>query len=947
MRLKELQPKESYFGFRLIKKEDVASKNGTLYTLFHEKTGAELLYFDRDDENKTFAIGFQTLPEDHTGVFHILEHSVLNGSRKFPVKEPFLSMLQNSMQTFLNAMTFSDKTLYPVSSRNEQDFFHLMEVYLDAVFCPMIYERPEIFMQEGWHYAFDAETPYYNGVVYSEMKGAFADLDTLLESEMNQLLYPDTCYGYVSGGHPDHITDLSYEQFLNTHRRFYHPSNAKIFLDGQMDMDRVLEYLDREYLSKYEYRKADFAFQMQIPKTGEKTVFYEAAEGEEELSHMVLGKILGTYEQVETYYAAKILGDCLTGSNEAPLKRVFLEKNLAQDVNLLISESIYQPKISFEARNTSRENFKEIKDTLFQTVRDLAEKGLSKESLLASLERFAFVNKEITGAYGVELAIRALDGWLYGADPLTHIANEEIIANLRKKVETDYYENLLLQLLGNEEEFSSLYALPSLTKGREDAEKEQKKLEAALSSLTEEEWREKEQAFQNMQQWQQMEDSEEALATLPHLDLKDIPREGKKIETVKRVIAGREVLETINDTNGILYVNLYFDISDFTMEELRMSNVLTACMGELRTEHYGAEELQIKIKSVFGNFATKMEVTAKPGDLETGKVYFAVYASMLEEKAEDAFALLEEILLHGYYDETDRIYETVLQNDYFMKQSLISDGHIYAMTKALAPYSWESAIKEELEGENFLRWFGIFAETFLEKKETHSQQLSQITKKAFSKDRLFAGYSGSLDLNKIETLILSFPEHPMGETIKRLQIEAEECKVQIPGSMGFSAKGHNLYALEGQFSGSCAVLSSLMSFGYLWNRIRVQGGAYGTGMGMRMNGDMYCYSYRDPDLSNSKTVYTELADFLEDFVEQEQSLDDLIIGAVNGSDPLLAPAALCDLSCVRYLKGITEEDLAIYRTEILDTTVESLKEMIPVLRAYEKQGKTVLVQPGL
>lgn len=947
MRLKEMQPKEQCFGFQLIKKEDVPSKSGRLYTLRHVKTGAELLYFDRDDENKTFAIGFQTLPEDHTGVFHILEHSVLNGSRKFPVKEPFLSMLQNSMQTFLNAMTFSDKTLYPVSSRNEQDFFHLMEVYLDAVFCPMIYERPEIFMQEGWHYAFDDETPYYNGVVYSEMKGAFAELDTLLEDEMNRLLYPDTCYGYVSGGHPDHITDLSYEQFLNTHRRFYHPSNAKIFLDGQMDVDRVLEYIDQEYLSKYEYREADFGFQMQTPKTGEKTVFYEAAEGEEELSHMVVAKILGTYEQVETYYAAKILADYLTGSNEAPLKRVFLEKDLAQDVNLIVSESIYQPKISFEARNTSQENFKEIKETLFQTVRVLAEKGLSKESLLASLERFAFVNKEITGSYGVELAMRALEGWLYGADPLTHIANEEIIAKLREKVETDYYEKLLLQLLGNEEEFSSLYALPSLTKGREDAEKEQKKLEGALSSFTEAEWEEKESAFQKMQQWQQMEDSEEALATLPHLNLQDIPREGKKIETRKRVIAGREVLETVNDTNGILYVNLYFDISDFTMEELRMSNVLTACMGELQTEHYGAEELQIKIKSVFGNFATKMEVTAKPGELETGKVYFAVYASMLEEKAEEAFALVEEILLHGHYDETDRIYETVLQNDYFMRQSLISDGHMYAMTKALAPYSWEGGIKEELEGENFLRWFGSFAETFQEKKEAHSQMLSQITEKAFSKNRLFAGYSGSLDLNQIESLILSFPESPMGETIKRPQMETEECRIQIPGSMGFSAKGHNLYALHGQFSGSCAVLSSLMSFGYLWNRIRVQGGAYGTGMGMRMNGDMYCYSYRDPDLANSKAVYTELVDFLEEFVNQKQPLDDLIIGAVNSSDPLLDPAALCEISCVRYLKGITEDDLATYRREILDTTVESLKEMIPVLRAYEEQGKVVLVQSGL
>ena len=352
-KLSAAQSGEICSGFRLIKKEYVAAKSAELYTLRHEKTGAELLYFDRADENKTFTICFKTLPEDDTGVFHILEHSVLNGSRRFPVKEPFVTLLQGSMQTYLNALTFSDKTMYPVSSRNEQDLFNLMSVYLDAAFCPLIHERPEIFMQEGWHYEFDGETgkPYYNGVVFSEMKGAFSDVDTLIGNGMHRLLYPDTSYGYVSGGDPKYITGLSYEKFTAAHKRFYHPSNARIFLDGHMNIDAVLEYIDGEYLSKYEYRAPDFDFAMQTPVTAEKTISYEVREGEEALAHMASAKILCTHKDVEKLYAAEILADYLTGSNEAPLKRAFLESGLAQDVSIDVNDGMYQPNIAVVVRN--------------------------------------------------------------------------------------------------------------------------------------------------------------------------------------------------------------------------------------------------------------------------------------------------------------------------------------------------------------------------------------------------------------------------------------------------------------------------------------------------------------------------------------------------------------------------------------------------------------------
>lgn len=943
--LKEIAAGESCCGFQLLKKEYIRSKGADLYTMRHEKTGAELLFFDRADENKTFSICFKTLPEDHTGVFHILEHSVLNGSDKFPVKEPFVSMLQSSMQTFLNAMTFDDKTLYPVSSRNEQDFFNLMSIYLDAVFHPMIYKRPEIFMQEGWHYEYESEEsqPYYNGVVYNEMKGVYADVDSLMADEMNRMLFPDTCYGYSSGGHPDHITDLAYEQFIATHQRFYHPSNARIILDGQMDVDAVLQYIDQEYLSKYEYRELDFDFSIQTPTAGEKTIFYEAQEGEEELAHVAVAKILCMHDEVEKIYAAKILSDYLTGSNEAPLKRAFLEKGLAQDITMDVNEGVFQPAVSLVIRNTAKEQFGEIKEALSECTKDLLKNGLDQEALMASLERFAFVNKEITEPYGVELAMKILSGWLYGDDPMIYVDNQAIFDDLRGKAKTSYFADLLAELLADPEDKNYLYVLPSLTKGQEDAQREAEKLDRVTADWDEEKHQQVFDAFVKMQQWQMSEDTEENLAALPHLNLQDIPKEVKQTETRVLQIAGREVLQVMNDTNGIIYLNLYFDVSDLSQSDLQLLNVLTGCLGELRTEETSAEKIQTRIKALMGHFGAKITFMAKLGDLEHCKPYLQVSASMLEENVDTAMALIEELLLHGKYDETDKIGEIVLQDDYFQKQALIGEGHMFAMTKALAPFSKESALKELISGETFVNWFSAFAEDYMEKKETYSSKFQSLAAQVFAKERLFAGYSGQLKENALEHLIQALPSGAAGETAAAPVYDQADCKIEIPSSVGFSARGHNLYALGGEYKGSCVVLSSLMSYGYLWNAVRVQGGAYGTGMLIRANGDMLCYSYRDPKVDSTKAAYQGMCGFLEMVLAEDMPLDDMIIGTVNSSDPLLDPAGICDLECTRYLKGITHEDVTQIRKEILETTCEDLKKLAEPLEAFLEKGRFCIV----
>ena len=932
-------------GFRLLKKEYMAAHDGTCYTMQHEKSGAQLLYFDRADENKTFSIAFTTLPEDNTGVFHILEHSLLNGSEKFPVKEPFVSLLQSSMQTFLNAMTFSDKTLFPVSSRNEEDLFHLMTVYMDGVFRPLIYSRPEIFMQEGWHYEFEDENaaPYYNGVVFSEMKGAFADVDQVIQDETQRMLFPDTCYGYTSGGRPEEITDLTYEKFLAAHRRFYHPSNAKIILDGHMDVERFLRYFDEEYLSKYEYQKPDFAFVMQKPKAAEKTVFYEAQEGEETLAHMSIAKILCAHDETEKIYAAKVLADYLTGSNEAPLKRALLEQGLAQDVYLAVNDQVLQPSAELVIYNTTKDAFAEIRARIPDVVKRLAAEGLDQEALSASMERFAFQNREINEPYGVELVSRALGSWLYGDDPLTDLENGGIFEALRKKVQTGYFEQLLLELLGDPETLSYLYVLPSLTKGEEDAKKEVEKAAAEAASWDETRRQSELERFSRMQEWQQSPDTEEALNCLPHLELADVPQETKQIKKKTASVDGVETLQVEVDTNGIAYVNLYFDISDFQPEEIQMISAMTACFGELRTEHYTGEEIQKKTKALLGSLGTKIEVVANQGNLKNSRRYLLVSASMLEENVPAAVGILEELLLHSKYDETDKIYEIVLQSDYMMKQALIGNGHQFAITRAVSAFSDENAWREWIEGESFVRWFGTLSEDYEAHGAEYGRTFERLSTKAFAKNRLFVGYSGVIEEQQLRTLIEKLPEQEMGDIITAPKVDRDVSRITIPASVGFSALGNNVYALGSAYSGKWAVLSSILSFDYLWNAIRVQGGAYGTGMSVQKNGNLFVYSYRDPNLENTREVYRGMAEFLEQFLSMGIPLEDRIIGTLNTADPLVGPAFRCELESIWHLKGLTGEWIAQIRRDILTTTPEDLRALAAVVKAGVDGGKFCVV----
>ena len=925
-------------GFRLVKKEYVPSKHADLYTLLHEKTKAELLYFARADENKTFAIAFKTLPEDDTGVFHILEHSVLNGSRRFPVREPFVNLLQSSMQTFLNAMTYPDKTVYPVCSRNDKDFHNLMEVYLDAVFCPAIYEKPQIFMQEGWHYEFDGEDtePYYNGVVYSEMKGAFSDVSELMETESMRLLFPDSCYGFVSGGHPESIPKLTYAQFIANHKRYYHPSNARIYLDGKMDIDEILHYIDGEYLSKYDYRAPDFDFTVQKQVVGEKTVSYSVKPGEEAKAHMVFSRLLCAHDEPEKVLAAKVLAKYLTGSNEAPLKRAFLERELCQDISLQVNDGIFQPYISLNVRNTEQEKFAGMEVCLRESVRDILAKGLDKEALLAELERMAFTSREIEEPYGLILGLTALDGWLYGDDPLTYIETAGIYDALRQKADTDFFANLLKEMLGDTGSLCKVYLLPSETKAQEDQQAEKARLEADIDRWDEAVRQKAYADFQIMRQWQNTPDSPEALATLPTLTLGDVSEDVPPIPVKPEA---ENLLRVETESNGITYVNLFFDVSDFDLEELRLLNVISGCFSKLHTVKTSAQALQTRIKANFGHLSAGIDRMAPPKQLDKCTPYLTVSAAMLEENVSHALPLLTEILTQTLYDEADRIAEIIDQNSYYYKQAMVSSGHMYAMFKAMAPFSRDAALQECLRGESYVTWLSDLAQRFRENAPALCGKLAALAQKAFAGNRLFIACTGKLDTALLDTLSAALPESPMGTPARLPAFDTAPAAIEIAADVSYSALGANLYALGSGYTGSVSVLASLMTYGYLWNAVRVRGGAYGTGMRAGSDGSVCCYSYRDPNLPATRAAFAAMADFLEDWLREDQDLESTIIGTVNTTDPLLGPSAAFSTACSRYLRGVTHADILRTRRELLHTTKEDLRGLLETLRAFQSKAK--------
>lgn len=916
-------------GFTVTRTAPAPDCGSELIEMQHIKTGARLVWLKNSGENKLFSVAFKTPPTDDTGIFHILEHSVLGGSEKYPVKEPFLELMKGTMNTFLNAMTYPDKTVFPVSSRNDTDFMNLTRVYLDAVFAPAIYYNHNIFYQEGWHIEMrsSSDTPVYKGVVFNEMKGAMSSVYSRMESDMMQALYPDSCYRFESGGLPESIPDLSYEQFIQGHKTYYHPSNAYIYLDGPVDIDSVLELIDGEYLCRFDKREVenDIPVQAPIAPTVKKS-YYEISPDEEESNHTyyLIGKVLGSWQDREKITAASVLGEALTGSNDAPLKRALLDTGLCLDVSLEVSDGIMQPFGCIAINNTDEENCGSLKETLRSAVSELCEKGIGSELLTAAINRLEFRYRAGGEPRGLTRNINALSAWLYGGDPLLYLEMGEVFDSLRAKTESGYFEELLRQWLLEEEGTAELYLLPSRTYGDEQKADEAKRLAAIVDGLACEEKDVIVEQNRKLDEWQQSVDTAEQLATMPHLAISEVGEEPLSFDTEVTDINGITVLRHPSSDEGIAAVSLYFSLADCTEEELSAAAAMSELLGELPTADSSAAELQRRITGLLGSITYNVDVFSKQGVTDKCSPYFSVTARFLDKNTDEALALIAEIITKTSFDDKDTVKELLLQTDENYKQSIIANGHTYSMTRVRAGLSAESAVTELVSGyEGYKR-----IHEAVKAPEKLIAAIKALSSRIVCRARLTASVTGDISP---EALITALPEGDapaVKEMSFRLDIP-EKQGVVIPAGVSYSAMAFPDNSADIAVR---KVLFRALSLEYLWNEVRVKGGAYGTGAFMTASGEQSFFSYRDPSPAATLDICAKAADFTEQYCAGEPDITQYIISSVAKDEPLMSDGNKSRKADGLWFRGITDEERASEKKRMLGVTVQQLREAAEKLR---------------
>ncbi len=923
-------------GFTVRRVRELPELSAKLWEFVHDRTGAQLVWLDRADENKCFSIAFKTIPEDSTGVFHILEHSVLCGSDKYPVKEPFVELLKTSVQTFLNAMTFPDKTVYPVSSRNDQDFLNLMDVYLDAVLHPAIYHKPEIFRQEGWRYEQGENGTVYQGVVLNEMKGAFGAPQEVLDTSMFELLAPDNCYRFCSGGHPEHIPDLTYEQFIADHQKYYHPSNARIALVGSVPLDAALEKIEG-FLSGYDRLEMCFDIPLQEPVDAvTRVVPYEigAEEPEEQKTIVSCGRQLCRFDERERFFAATILADYLAGDNDAPLKKAIVGAGLGQDFELGTQDGVQQSMLSWTVWNTDADKLEPIRETVRKTLTRIADEGLDPQRLRACYNAFAFKLRDRDGGWAprsLSEAITMLDTWLYDGDPAQALLVEEDLASLAEKLEGDYFAGLLRELFLDESHSVTVVLTPSKTLGAEKAAKEAARIAAESARWDEARRAELKAQAESLALWQQTPDSPEAVATIPVLKLSDMKEKPEPLPVTVTERGGTTVLR--HATAGKLVAfKTFFNASDLPLEELPGLVALSMLLGTMGTKKHSGEELQMLVKERIGKFEVKPNILSG-SDPDHARVLLTGSVICLAEQAESARELLAEILTETDFGDRKLLRDLLQQAALSAQMSLSSAGHQYAMTRTAAYTSAHGVAREYTSGTELALWLKRLSAAPDEELDVLLARLAELARRLFTADRLTLSCTENTPDGLLDALLAAFPR--TGETVPAeaafapLGVRREG--VVIPAQVGYASRAWNQRRDGGTFKGSLPVMANILNFVYLWSEIRVQGGAYGCGFMGRDDGDLGFYTFRDPQPGRSLGVMDRSADFLRGFCAEDPDLTGFILGSVSTLDPLLTEEMRRAAAENRYFKGVTEEDVCRWYGELIHTTNADLLALCPAL----------------
>ena len=913
-------------GFEQTRQRRIDELDAVLHEYTHAASGARLCWLEREDENKSFCAAFRTLPYDDTGVFHILEHSVLCGSKQFPVKEPFVELMKGSLNTFLNALTFPDKTCYPVASRNSRDFLNLMRVYLDAVFFPSIHEKPEIFQQEGWHYELHGGVLTRSGVVLNEMKGAFADADELLINAMSRALFPDSPYRFVSGGDPEAIPSLTYEAFTAAHKRFYHPANSYLLLDGSIDQDESFALLDG-YLSQFAAIDPDTQIHAQPPVRAERrTIDYPLPAGEPMQQRWKLGcgYVIGTYQDAQTLFAAQVLSDVLCGSNHAPLCRAILEQGLAEDVVLSCDEQCMQPNLLLRVQNFREADLPAIQATIRDTLTALCENGLDREQIEASLASFEFKLRERdygTMPRGLIFELEILASWLYGGDPAARLCFSEVFDDLRAAIGTGYYETLLRRLLLENPHTAEILLRPSQTCGQERQEREREALQNMLETLDEAQRSRIVDGQERLAALQQEPDSPEALAAIPHVQLSDLPRDPAPIPTEAEA-DGRLILHAVQ-TDGIVYPTAYFAADDLTEAQLPYMTVLGAALGQLPAGGMDAQELQKQLRLKLGSLTAALSPYSQYHDPQSYRLYAAVSFSALEARLPEAVRLTAQVLTQTDFSDKTKLLELIRQQRDGLQQQIVNSGSSAAMLRASAALNAASACAERCAGVSYYRWLRELEQNFDARADELIETLRALCEKLFVTARMRLSITGGRQ--NAEPVLTGLREALPTGAVPGAPCQAQLLPIRkegivIPSEVSFTAVCGNVHA----YSGDLRITCRAASLGHYWNEIRVQGGAYGTGLLVRETGLVSAYTYRDPDCRRSRGAIGRTAAYLEAAAASGEAQDVNIIGAISDAEPLLSPRLQGAVADAWLLKGMTMDDRRRMRHELLDAGPASL-----------------------
>ena len=940
-------------SYKLIEKKDLVYIASTGYLLKHIKSGARVMLVENDDNNKTFSIAFRTPPSDNTGVAHITEHSVLSGSKKFPVKDPFMELVKGSMNTFLNAMTYPDKTVYPVASTNDKDFQNLMDVYLDAVFHPSVLEHDEVFRQEGITYNLeskDAELKY-NGVVYNEMKGAFSSADDVVERKITEALYPDTCYGVESGGDPDYIPELTYEKFKEFHGKFYHPCNSYIYLYGNMDMEKVLTWMDREYLSEYDEIEVNSKIEYQKPFDKMHEIQCDYPIGEEESTkdnaYLSLSFVTGSILDKESYVAMQILDYAILSRPGAPIRQALIDAGIGEDINGGYSNYIFQPYFDITAKKANARDKDRFYTIVMEELRKLKEEGIDKEALLAGINNYEFQYRENDfGAYpkGLMYILQMYDSWIYDDDePFRYIELNKIFENIRSKLDTNYFEELIDKYFLSNNHCALLVFNPVAGMASKKDEELRVKLAKIKASMSEEELDYIVERTRQLKEYQNTPSTPQQLDTIPVLERSDLSLAGDNFVNDVVEVEGVKIVRHDLFTNGIGYLKMFFDTTDMPNDMNRYGKFLISLLGYIDTKEHSYGDLAniMAINTGSLDFSTNLNRNSK--DTDKYKMGFEINSKIFFDKIGKTLEIIKEIIFESKLDDKKRIREMIKERKASLQSVIMKSGDSVATLRNLSYVDKISVISENIRGISYYKFLEDLDYNFDDRIDDLIENLKNVAKCIFRKDNLIISYTATDE--GYEKLKATLPDllhalevnNEYADTYKDLKEEVvPEVKnegFKTSSQVQYVSRCGNFKKMGYDFDGGMLVLKSIITNEYLWKNIRELGGAYGCNCNFTKGGYAYFTSYRDPNCKSTYDIMSGISEFVRNYDTDERSMTKHIIGTFSKFETPKTAKTKGEESFYSYISDRSEDELAIIKEEAIAVTPEKIRSYADMIEA--------------